>query len=208
MSAKFNVIFQGELVTGRALAEVKTGVAQLFSTDSARIEQLFSGKSFVIKSGVDQPTAVKYQQAMAKAGAICQVVSSSRAEATDHEDQQGEGLDGVSIAPPGALITTSPQPRALAIDTSMLSMAPAGADILDAKAGDSMPLSISGDFSIAPPGAIMDPRPLAESAAVPDTSEITLAPVGSDIDGGKEAAPMPAPPDTRGLSIVPKESSR
>jgi len=204
----FDVVFQGELIEGWTLAEVKAGVARLFSTDSDRIAQLFSGKSFVIKNGVDQPTAVKYQQAMAKAGAICRIISRAGEAVADHSGRPVGTLDGVSIAPPGTLITTLPPVRAVAIDTSKLSMAPAGADILGAKVGDSTSLSISGDFSIAPPGAIMDTRPLPESAPVPDTSDISLAPSGSDIGGGKEAAPVPAPPDISGLSIVPKESSR
>lgn len=71
----FEVVFSGELSEGVALEQVKGNVAALFKVEVARVERLFSGATVSIKKGLDEAAAKKYQLALLRAGAICQVIN-------------------------------------------------------------------------------------------------------------------------------------
>ncbi len=75
MAEQFIVAYNGRLAEGRSLDAVKRGVAQLFKVDVAKIAHLFNGQWTPIKRGIDQATAIKYQQALARAGALSKVVT-------------------------------------------------------------------------------------------------------------------------------------
>ena len=70
---QYQLIFNGTLSDGRKVKEVKRNLASLFKTDDTKIEQLFSSLPIVVKRDVDYDGALKYQRALRKAGAICQV---------------------------------------------------------------------------------------------------------------------------------------
>ena len=78
----FEVVFSGKLVEGAALEQVKAKVAAMFKVEVAKVERLFSGATVSIKKGIDEATAKKYQMALHKAGAICQVVNRAAAAAS------------------------------------------------------------------------------------------------------------------------------
>ena len=78
MAEQFVVAYNGQLAEGKSLDAVKQGVAQLFKVDVAKIEHLFNGQWASIKKGLDQASAEKYRQALARAGALCRVVSESQ----------------------------------------------------------------------------------------------------------------------------------
>ena len=69
----YDVSFNGGLVAGADLTQVKNNVASLFKTDVEKIEVMFSGKRVVVKRNLDEQTALKYQAAMKNAGAVCQI---------------------------------------------------------------------------------------------------------------------------------------
>lgn len=73
----FQVLMSGKLVDGMDPAQVKANVAALFKVDVAKVEKLFSGQPVVIKKGLDEATAKKYQAALQRAGAICQVADAN-----------------------------------------------------------------------------------------------------------------------------------
>jgi hypothetical protein len=70
----YNLIFQGKIIEGALLDEVKQNVAHLFKADTAKIAVLFSGKAIVIKKNLETSAAKKYLTIMKKAGAIVRVV--------------------------------------------------------------------------------------------------------------------------------------
>ena len=72
-SDKYTVILEGTLKPGHELVQVQARMASLFRTDVARIEQLFRSAPTVIKRGVSQQAAVKYQQVLEQAGALCRI---------------------------------------------------------------------------------------------------------------------------------------
>lgn len=70
---QYQLVFNGTISDGRDFNEVKRNLASLFKTDEAKIEQLFASLPIVVKRDVDYDGALKYQRALRKAGAICQV---------------------------------------------------------------------------------------------------------------------------------------
>ena len=70
----FAVVFSGKIAAGASADRVKANVAKLFKVEVAKVERLFTGARVAIKKGLDEATAKKYQMALAKAGAICDVV--------------------------------------------------------------------------------------------------------------------------------------
>lgn len=69
----FKVVFKG-LAPNQAPDEFKRKLTVIYKNDPSKIELYFQGKPVIIKKGVDQATARKYQEAFEKAGAIIQVL--------------------------------------------------------------------------------------------------------------------------------------
>ena len=70
---QFNVVFGGTVSGGRNVEEVKKNLATLFKADGKKIDQLFEAPQVVLKRNVDYEQAMKYQAALQRAGAICEV---------------------------------------------------------------------------------------------------------------------------------------
>ena len=70
---QFNVVFGGAVSGGRNVEEVKKNLAILFKADGTKIDQLFETPQVVLKRNVDYEQAMKYQAALQRAGAICDV---------------------------------------------------------------------------------------------------------------------------------------
>lgn len=70
---QFNVVFGGAVSGGHKAAEVKQNLATLFKADEKKIDQLFAAPQTVLKRNIDYERAMKYQKALQRAGAICNV---------------------------------------------------------------------------------------------------------------------------------------
>ena len=70
---KYDLIFEGKVAEGQNRATVAKNLMVLLKTDEAGVKRLFSGDPAVIKKGMDKETAMKYKQAMNKAGALCRI---------------------------------------------------------------------------------------------------------------------------------------
>ena len=69
----YKVVFEGEILEGRHLQEVKTALAKMYNAGEDKIERFFSGKRLAIKKDVDYETAMKYVKAFERAGAVCRI---------------------------------------------------------------------------------------------------------------------------------------
>ncbi len=69
----YNVVFGGAVSGGHNVAEVKKNLAALFKADEKKIDQLFAAPQVVLKRNIDYDQAQKYQKALQRAGAICDV---------------------------------------------------------------------------------------------------------------------------------------
>ncbi|MBW2488965.1 MAG: hypothetical protein JRE72_16195 [Deltaproteobacteria bacterium] len=70
---QFNVVFGGAVSGGHKVEDVKKNLAELFKADPQKIDQLFEAPRVVLKRNVDYDQAMKYQSALQRAGAVCDV---------------------------------------------------------------------------------------------------------------------------------------
>ncbi|MDO8860712.1 hypothetical protein Q6D67_03275 [Haliea sp. E1-2-M8] len=178
MSARFDVLFAGQLLEGRDAATVRANLGRLFKADEATLDKLFSGKAQILKRDADAATARKYQQALEKAGARPVLRPCDEATATPAVAATAPHA-GLVLAPPGTDVL-GPDERAPAIASSI------SAPTLDvAAAGE----------------RLAEPAPPAPPA--PDTSHLTLGEAGENIPGLSRPAPV-AVTISDGLALEPE----
>lgn len=181
----YEVAFSGEIADGADADKVKANVAQIFKADETKLAHLFSGKRVVIKKDIDQQTALKYQLALTKAGAVCEVVNLS-----DNKP--------VSAQPAESKPTAATTVDTTAVEHTYTGDVPA--------APKTVPLDISADqiddlpASLAPVGSIMQDEKKEIPEIQVDLSGLDMAPAGSDLGVHKDK-PVPPPPDTSGLTL-------
>ena len=73
MGDLLRVIFTGELLPGKDPSTVKKRLATIMKLDAATVDQYFQKAPFVLKNGVDAPTAAKFEKVLATAGVGCRV---------------------------------------------------------------------------------------------------------------------------------------
>ena len=88
-------------------------------------------------------------------------------------------------------------------DTSHISLAAVGEDLNPNKLAQAPgPLELNlDDITLAPAGALLEELHEDVPLLNPDTSDISIAPVGADLLEGKTSTPPPSPPDTSHLSV-------
>lgn len=178
MSApEFDIIFRGDIVFGHQLADVKLKLQQLFKTDPAKIDTLFTGRPIPLKRNLDEATANKYRDALLKAGAMVEVCSSDAKPAS-------------SAAKP------TPVRAGTAAAANVWTLAPLGADLLPVKERQAQPAPVQVDISglsLRPAeGNLVDSSEIEEEiiaqVVVPD---LGLAAVGADLLRADEKLPLP-----------------
>jgi hypothetical protein len=192
----FEVAFSGQVSDTADIDNVKARVGKMFNADAAKIVQLFSGRRVVIKKNIDLPTAQKYQNAFAKAGAIAEVKSMDASGSVD-----------IPVTPAVTVSAEAQQPNEQARP------APVQSTRLSAEENDVLippqidPLGITGDqipdlaVTIAPVGSTMQDHSAEIVVPTYDLSGLDVAPVGSQLGASKKEADPP-PPDTSGLSMA------
>jgi hypothetical protein len=195
----FEVAFSGQISTGADPEEVKAKVSKIFNADDAKLAQLFSGKRIVIKKNVDQATAAKYQTALNRAGAECEISPLGGDAPTPHSATATAVAADTAAPAETAAPATDAAPVAQQIETAY--------DGEDIPPPQTDPLGITGDqiedlaVSIAPIGSeLQDNYQQAEEPEI-DTSEFEIAPVGSELGNTKKEADPP-PPDTSGITMA------
>ena len=72
--SNYKLVFDGTISDGYQVDDVKKNLASILKANENQIELLFSKPEVVIKKNLDYESAMKYQQAMQKAGTICKVM--------------------------------------------------------------------------------------------------------------------------------------
>lgn len=70
IDGQFDVVFRGQIIKTMSLDEVKVNLGNLFKSSPEAIEKLFNGGEVAIKKSLDYTTAMKYQSAIKKTGAL------------------------------------------------------------------------------------------------------------------------------------------
>lgn len=225
----YDVLFYGVVKPGHDPEQARNNLATLFKTERAKVDPLFSGSEVVIKHGVDETTAKRYQAAFAKAGLVCQLREASSAP----DANTGAGGGEPTVAETGSRLSPETREAPPAPDTSHLSAAEVGTDVLEGveapeppPAPDVSHLSASGEVDDllegvereAPPPPpdishlsasevedlaaeiVREPPPPA-----PDTSHLTTAEAGADVIEERQEEAPPPPPDTSHLGMADEE---
>jgi hypothetical protein len=91
--SRYNLIFQGSIADGYRPDQVKRNLAKLLKADENKVESLFTKGSVVLKKDLNHESAVKYRDALLKAGAVCNIKSAAGS---------GGALPVETAAPPSA----------------------------------------------------------------------------------------------------------
>lgn len=213
---RYDIYFRGDLLDGFYADFVKADMAQLFKTDPDRLEAFFSGTPQPVKLKVDKPTAAKYKAALEKIGAKPIIVPMGKAPpavatpAPQPESGQpreagqaastptGEG--DWSILPAGSDIGEQRDVQPVSVDTSGLSIAQAGATLVENPERPApVQVDISG-LSLDEPGVTLVENPERPAPVQVDISALSLDEPGVTLVENDKAAPPP-PPDISHLTL-------
>jgi hypothetical protein len=215
MEPRYNIYFAGQLLPGHELAIVRPKLAKLFNANEQVLDKLFSGKPQLLKKGCDKGTALKYKQAMERAGAqaVVKTVAAPGAEPQaaveappppmDKKMTAAERIAALAAAPDTGTYEPPAAEQTVTGDTAV-GLAPVGADVLRPEER-AEPVSAQVDTS----GLEIDSnaqRLSKESPPpppAPDTSHLHMGAVGEDIPtlmSDRE----PLSPNTEGLNLSPE----
>lgn len=213
---RYDIYFRGDLLDGFFADFVKADMAQLFKTDPARLEAFFSGTPQPVKLKVDKPTAAKYKAALEKIGAKPIIVPMGKAPPavttpaprpeTGQSGQNGQtastqaGEGDWTILPTGSDIGEHRDVQPASIDTSGLSIAQAGATLVENPERPApVQVDISG-LSLDEPGATLVEHPARPAPVEVNISGLSLGEPGVTLVDDEKAAPPP-PPDISHLRL-------
>ncbi|BCR04702.1 hypothetical protein DESUT3_17710 [Desulfuromonas versatilis] len=69
----YKIVFRGELAAGFAREEVEANLRARFRYSDAALAKLFSNRALALKGELDRPTALKFQEALERAGLIVEI---------------------------------------------------------------------------------------------------------------------------------------
>jgi len=72
---RFKIVFDGALLPGVDVTTAKLNLAELYKSDVAAVERLFTGKTVTLKQGLSQTEAQTYLQALTKTGIDARIES-------------------------------------------------------------------------------------------------------------------------------------
>ena len=182
--AEFKILFAGELVEGADPAQVRANLANLFKTEVAKVESLFSGERKVIRRDVDEATARKFQAGFARAGAVAVIVDADGVEHLPEASQPP--APSTTEAPPVDTRPASPPPAPPVPAQDSDDLEPSRTTL--AEAGRAPPPllargqpSAPDDMTMADAGAILIDEPTVTESPNIDTSHLTLSEPGVDL---------------------------
>jgi len=211
MEQRYNVYFAGQLAEGHERVAVRAGLAKLFNANEQTLDTLFSGKPQLIKKACDKATALKYKQAMERAGAVPLVkLVEDSAGAPDEgayspppQERAPPSVDtgSLDLCPDGTEVLR-PEERTdsveAEVDTSGLEL-DAAAQRLSEEAPPAPPAPDTGHLSMGEVGETIPTLPATDEPLNPDTDAISLSPQGTDFS---DCNPPDAPPPQLDLSAI------
>lgn len=103
MSGHFEVLFHGEVYASVDPDKAQADMARLFRQSPEAVKRLFTGKTWVLKDGLDRETAERYQVELAKIGIISELRDRSpkyeaKPEPSPHGKSQNFTIESIAIA--------------------------------------------------------------------------------------------------------------
>jgi hypothetical protein len=176
MEARFDIYLSGKLADGVTPAAAAAAMAQLFRSTPEAMAAMLDGKPRLLKRDVDHPTALKYRDALQRAGVLVAFRPFTR---TASETPPQPSAAPAAPAQPTPATAASAAPSTA---TPGLTLAPADGDLLrpDERATVVAVAVDTSHLQVEAPGEL--PRlPVAPPAPPPDTSHLSVAEVGADL---------------------------
>lgn len=200
--AGFDIIFRGDIVMGHQLVDVKLRLQQLFKTDAAKIDALFTGRPVPLKRNLDEATANKYREVLIKAGAQVQVVAAGsvntapkvpvRPAAPVRPTTHPDALPAAAAVPVSA---PTAEPAAEPSGVGSWTLAPAGSDLLTpAQRAPVVPVQVdTSALSLREQaGNLIDASEVHhEPAAQVHVPDYSVAEAGADLVSAEEKFDLP-----------------
>jgi len=98
----FDVVFKGEVLPGKDVAEVKKRLRMLLKTDAESIDRLFRGGPVAVRKNVDAATGRKFKRVFNTAGAVCSLEPIGQGAAAARGLPDGLISPGPVLVSPGA----------------------------------------------------------------------------------------------------------
>jgi len=103
MSGQFEVLFHGEVYASVDPDQAQADMSKLFRQSPEAVKRLFSGKTWVLKDGLDRETAERYQVELAKIGLISELrdrapAVAAKPEPSPHGKSQNFTIESIAIA--------------------------------------------------------------------------------------------------------------
>lgn len=185
---RFAVVFSGRLVDGAERTKVRDNLAALFNVEPSKVERMFTGKPVLVKKGLEQANAENYVAALAKAGALADIV----ADAPPATEPPAPAAAVPSSTP---AVASEPPPPPVAPD---LTIAEVGVTIVEYQPMPHVDFDTT-EFDLAEVGVtLVEPEPVPPANF--DTSGMELDPPGVLLAEPKPV--VPANFDTGTLSLV------
>ena len=182
---KYEIIFKGEVMPQLEVEQVAAALATLFNTSEEKIAPLFSGSAHTLKSGLDRDAAENYRDTLKRAGAIVYLRRAGIPTRATRDCSSTSSTAGLSLAPRvGNLIRDEERPAVIAVEVDT----------------SGIELATNNGSPLAPPAT--------PAHAAPDTSHISVAETGADLNPNITAPAPPPPINTDDFSLAPADIER
>ncbi len=190
IDGKFDVVFRGQIVRGLDESVVKSNLVTLFKSSPEAVDKLFNGNEVVVRKELDYATAMKYQSALKKAGALA-LIKEIEQKTVAAQPSQGKATFGVPVEGDS---NRSDQPESQSskeqstADTLKNTVSQGSAEEFNQQPSGGVSQLSAGnetdgaldELTVAEPGAQILPDKIYEKRDV-DTSQLSLASVGERI---------------------------
>lgn len=215
----YDVYLTGKLADGVGADAAALRLSALFKSSTEQMAGMLNGKPQLLKRGVDKNTALKYREALQKAGvevafkAQTVVVEPARPQTVAAKSPPvaavpatAPAAEGFDLAPAGSDLLRPHERRpdvAAAVAIDHLSLAPVGPFPVAATSA-ATPAPDIAHLSVAAAGTELLSAEEREQppVAAPDISELTIAAVGATLETLRDERPA-LHPDISQLSLAP-----
>ncbi|MCK5894965.1 MAG: hypothetical protein KAG53_11320 [Endozoicomonadaceae bacterium] len=185
MTTTYDLIFSGDIDETLDKALVQKNIASLLKASPRQIDNLFSGKTITLKSGLEEITAKKYLAVLKKTGIRCWLKPYQPKSTTTIPTKQAEQAEQTEQTEPEAQSENASEPRTkpankfFDANRSNLTIAPVGADVQDKKPEKHYKVPNTSHLSLRPPsGYLVDPPTSNDNTPfIPDISHLSLDPL-------------------------------
>ncbi len=203
IDGQFDVVFRGQTIKSMQEDEVKANLMTLFKSTPEAIDKLFSGNEMSIKKSLDYGTAMKYQSALKKAGALALIKevsgeapneASSDIVSTESSTAEQETDSFKTNEPKSSMIEESSKANSSSTFVASHQSTPSIDQSLQPheKAEEAALIEDEDNMTLAAVGTAIMPDKIYEKRDV-DTSEFSLAAAGERLLPEKAPENHPQP---------------